>query len=485
MGKVVLQRMELKSPLTVRQGSVVPFAERHQLAQYPYEQQQQIIQRVQTPVNGLTLSSRVVLKPNTNTYINGAGSQLPPTTSINCPPTRNVFLNRAYSETPRVGYTNGYETDSGLSRSVASNAAQSFRTNNATYNQSASFNQNLVDSEQECVRAANGYTSNGYRTIGNGYRTIQTTPSRYNTNGHQSGYETDTGLIKLRQVLDQNRRTSSRLQQQQQQQLLQQQQQQQQIIPVSNGTTAYYYPTNRSMTPSFTYAYNQQNPQFISNQYALSPEPITHTQQYIVTTYPNDIETIDFIDGAEFVQQQQQQQQQQYNQGTNGVVEKITGYIAHDGRPVILNDVMDSKIQIMNNEEFNGSLLPTSQSLIIQQQIAPQAYQTNNNLNDQQQQNVNENNMNNITNNNNLDNNINGGSSIHLNGSSRDVPSRMGQQMSSNGNLASMGSINGQLSQSQQMTTQDSRRSSTNSLVGGLLQKFFTQHIQLFNYLIY
>ncbi len=458
MGKVVLQRMELKSPLTVRQGSVVPFAERHQLAQYPYEQQQQIIQRVQTPINGATLSSRVVLKPNTNTYINGTGSQVPTTTSINCPPTRNVFLNRAYSETPRVGYTNGYETDSGLSRSVTSNAAQSFRTNNATYNQSASFNQNLTDSEQECVRAANGYTTNGYRTIGNGYRTIQTTPSRYNTNGHQSGYETDTGLIKLRQVLDQNRRTSSRLQQQQQQQ----QQQQHQIIPVSNGTTAYYYPNNRSMTPSFAYAYNQQNPQFISNQYALSPEPITHTQQYIVTTYPNEIETIDFIDGAEFVSQQTQQTPQfQYSQGSNGVVEKITGYIAHDGRPVILNDVIDNKIQMMNNEEFNGSL-PTSQSLIIQQQIAPQAYQTNTNLNDRQQ---NENDVNN-----NLENNLNGGSTIQLNGSSRDVP-RIGQQASSNGNLASMSSINGQLNQSQQMIRQDSRRSSTNSLVAGLLAR--------------
>ena len=479
MGKVVLQRMELKSPLTVRQGSVVPFTERHQIAQYPYEQQQQIVQRVQTPVNGngATLSSRVVLKPNTNQYNNGVAAQLLPTTSINCPPTRNVFLNRAYSETPRVGYTNGYETDSGISRSTAANG--SYRANNSAYNQSDSFNQNLIDSE-ECVRAANGYTTNGYRTIGNGYRTIQTTPSRYNANGHQSGYETDTGLIKLRQVLDQNRRTSSRLQQQQLQQQQQQQQlqlqQQQQVIPVSNGTTAYYYPANRSMTPSFAYAYNQQNPQFISNQYALSPEPITHTQQYIVTTYPNDIETIDFIDGADFVQQQQQQQQQQqtpqfqYTQGNgNGVIEKISGYIAHDGRPVILNDVIDTNMPMMTNDEFNGSLA-TSQSMLMQQQLAPQAYQANNNsLNEQhkQQQLIIENEMNN-----NLDKNVNGGGSmLQLNGNgngSRDVPSRLGQQMSSNGNLASMGSMNGQLNQSQQQVSkQDSRRSSASSLVGG------------------
>ena len=46
MGKVVLQRMELKSPLTVRKGSVIPFG------QTISDQPQQIVQRIQTPVNG-------------------------------------------------------------------------------------------------------------------------------------------------------------------------------------------------------------------------------------------------------------------------------------------------------------------------------------------------------------------------------------------------------------------------------------------------
>ena len=343
-----------------------------------------------------------------------------PSTSISCQPTRSVFLNRAYSETPRVGYTNGYETDSG----VVKQNGHSYRTQNV-YNNANAYNQQqqFIDSD------SNGYSVNGYRTIGNGYRTVQT-PSRYNVNG-QSGYETDSGLIKLRQVLD-NRRTSSRnnipIQQVQQLPI------QQQIVPVQNG--GYYY-QNRSMTPSFAYAYQQQQQQQQQlNQYTthtsngLQHEPIT--QQYIVTTYPNDIETIDFIDGNGN-EYQSQPQQFQFTNANNGVVEKISGYISHDGRAVLLDD---QNIQ----EDFNG-LLPQSQSLIIQQQMAPSAYQTNN-------EQINSSDM--------ID--INEGSLIQM---ARDTPSRLAG-MSSVNNISGMAN---QLNQSQQLNRQDSsRRSSATSL---------------------
>jgi len=162
VGKVLLQRMELKSPLTVRQGSTVPFEHPPLNASEQLSQQQQ--RRVQTPLifhtlqndahksnNVLSSSSTVgrgILKQNYNT-LNGQP--------------RNAFLNRSYTETPKVAYTNGYETDS-------------------------------------------GYSYNRYNNTGaNSYRTIGPSTTRYLSTNHQNGYETDTGLINLRQVLDLNR----------------------------------------------------------------------------------------------------------------------------------------------------------------------------------------------------------------------------------------------------------------------------------------
>lgn len=137
VGKVVLQRMELKSPLTVRQGSVVPFEQR--APAYPDEQI--IQQRVQTP-NG-TLSRQYIDNPYNNRGIlktNGypaPNAQLEPAQA----PIRNVFLNRAYSETPRVCYTNGYETDSGVGYRQAQN-----------YNTARSYRNDVVDSDSESYR---------------------------------------------------------------------------------------------------------------------------------------------------------------------------------------------------------------------------------------------------------------------------------------------------------------------------------------------
>ncbi len=425
MGKVVLQRMELKSPLTVRQGSVIPFG------QTISDQPQQIVQRIQTPVNG------------TNQYIENNNNNVfqKPTSSINCPPTRNVFLNRAYSEAPRVGYaTNGYETDSGITRT----GQHSYRNQNVYNNANSNGHQQqqflVVDNEQEqaYLRNNNGYALSGgsYRNIGNnGYRTIQT-PLRQTS----SGYETDSGLVKLRQVLD-NRRTSSRNN-------IPIQHQQQQLVPVSNGT-AYYYPTNRSITPSFSYAYNQQS---IPNHYnssnlnvanggaTIEQQPIGHTQQYIVTTYPNDIETIDFIDNTEFVQSPVPQFQYTNGNNNNGTMEKISGYIAHDGRPILINDTNQSNIELNNN-----GLIPQSQSLIIQHQKAPYSKE-------------NKNNQTNESNNNDINTN-------------RDTPSRLAQV--SNNVTNNIGASNGQLNQSQQLVSkQDSRRSSANSLLAGNFKIF-------------
>jgi hypothetical protein len=117
--------MELKSPLTIRQGSTVPF-EQSQLALPPPPPPPPLMmpqdsflqpQRVQTP---LMTRQQYIDNPYNNRGVlrnNLVNSALPPQQlplSHAVPQQRSVFLNRAYSETPRVAYTNGYETDSGL-----------------------------------------------------------------------------------------------------------------------------------------------------------------------------------------------------------------------------------------------------------------------------------------------------------------------------------------------------------------------------------
>ncbi len=152
-------------------------------------------------------------------------------------PSRNVFLNRAYSETPRVAYTNGYETDSGLVNNNAYRSpSYSYNTTSRVYNNR---NGDLVNTESSTgVANPNLHHNHSYRTIG-----PNTSSNRYQLLNDQSGYDTDTGLIKLRQVLDTNRRAPSRNQ-----------------VPIANQSAqansgSYYYNgangLNRSITPSW------------------------------------------------------------------------------------------------------------------------------------------------------------------------------------------------------------------------------------------
>ena len=159
--------------------------------------------------------------------------------------------------------------------------------------------------------------------------------TRYQIINDQSGYDTDTGLIKLRHVLDNNRRASSRnnmpIQQQQQQ--------------APNG----YYYQNRSVTPSFAYNYNPQgqfsqipvNDARMASPFVVGPYP---TNEFIPQTQTN----IQFVDA------------------NGNVTNTLPAYVSADGRQIIVQEIDPNRIV--------SSPSPAPQSLIIQQQVAPSAY---------------------------------------------------------------------------------------------------------------
>ena len=132
IGKVVLQRMELKSPLTIRQGSAVPFEHNYNHHQHHQYQQQQQQQQSSTPP----------------VYTNGeSGRHLTQTPQPHHEvPIRSVYLNRTHSDRPTQQQqqqqqqqlaplaTNGYETDSGLANSsYNSNSAAPAAGSKVTY----------------------------------------------------------------------------------------------------------------------------------------------------------------------------------------------------------------------------------------------------------------------------------------------------------------------------------------------------------------
>jgi hypothetical protein len=203
MGKVVLQRMELKSPVTIRQPSVVPFEQQPQqqpahqsipIQYYPSNRAQTPLilnrQYVQPSPALINQNQRAVLK---STSLNRNGFNQLDQMQKQTTPQRNVYLNRTYSERPVVNgrngnvpvmYTNGYETDSALSYN--NNPTTVMNGNYRTLNQP------YVQQQQN---------NRMYRQVVPGSSTL---PRNYNLNEHQqqNGYETDSGLVKLRHVLD-------------------------------------------------------------------------------------------------------------------------------------------------------------------------------------------------------------------------------------------------------------------------------------------
>lgn len=115
LGKVMLQRMELKSPVPGRQGSAVPFEHQPKMIQYNEAGQ---VPRGQTPINQPQQQQQRYIQDNgNNVYTNGRGilkQQQQNMVQYNGQSQqRNVFLNKAYGQDPRqIAYTSGYETDS-------------------------------------------------------------------------------------------------------------------------------------------------------------------------------------------------------------------------------------------------------------------------------------------------------------------------------------------------------------------------------------
>lgn len=406
LGKVMLQRMELKSPVTIRQGSAIPFENQPKMIQY---EPQVIQQRVQTPINtgNRYFDNNVYSSHNNRGILKSQHNQNMIQYQPQQIPTRNVFLNKSYVENPRIAYTNGYETDSGIPHSYGT-----YRGNQAqTYGQHS---QIYAGDRMYAPRKTN---------IMNGYRTIGGSSSRsYTTTNDQQGYETDTGLIKLRTALD-NRRALSRndLPIQQQQQVMPHR-------PFYQG---------RSITPSFNYNYNQQmQQQYRANPYTNHINTPVQDPQFVINTYSNEIDNMDILNNGQFLDNTDfNQQYQQYNTN-NEIIENMDGdnnaaYLTEDGQQIFVNEMRVDEIP--NN--FNGTLdrhghQPISQSMIIHQQRAPSAY------------------------------------------SVRENPSRLGYTSSAT-NLSfqpQQPNLNGQLSTSQQITRQEnrpengSRRSSANSL---------------------
>ncbi len=339
LGKVMLQRMELKSPVTVRQGSCVPFEQPNNVVQYPY--------------NSSTISNRYVDNGNqvANSYHGSQNLKVNQNMIQYQPqqiPVRNAFINRAYPESSqRVTYTNGYETDSGITNGYSTYGGPG----NAYVQQSNIYN---VD---------NVYTPRKANIV-NGYRTISGSVSRGYNNEHQ-GYETDTGLMKLRTSLDNNRRALSR----NDLPIVQQQQ----IVP--NG----YYYGGRSVTPSFNYPYNQHiQQQRFNNQYTPVPDQFA-------LAYPNEFDSHDIMNtNSQYTEptgSSQDAYYQPYTEGNNNVT-----YVTEDGRQIVMTEQEAEAYQQQQNynatierqqrrqREYLNSGHPLSQSLVIQQQRAPSAY---------------------------------------------------------------------------------------------------------------
>ncbi len=118
---------------------------------------------------------------------------------------RNVFLNKSYGQDSRaLAYTNGYETDSGIPNGYETD---SIPNSYGAYRGATP--QGGYCQHSQIYNAENVYMPHtNKRNIVNGYRTIGG-PSRSYRGNNEQGYETDTGLIRLRQALD-NRRALSR-----------------------------------------------------------------------------------------------------------------------------------------------------------------------------------------------------------------------------------------------------------------------------------
>lgn len=326
--------MELKSPVTVRPtGSVVPF-ERQQ-PYVAYQQPEQVLVRgVQPPVYNTNSLNRNMSSSSSNYPYRR--QQQPQTNSATIGPTRNVFLNRAYSETPRAPYTNGYETDTGVGY---------HHPHHQVYPAS--------------------YTTIGHTNSMRVPVPVPVAPSRYQA--EQSGYDTDTGLIKLRHVLDSTK---------------------QQRAPSRNNnntsTGGYYYApaANRSVTPSFAYISQQQQqpaPTPIlrtENTFCSSPYNLVHQQQQQQQQhYNNENSPTSYLIDSNNGQQQQYLESDQYN----GLVEaSLPGYLTPNGGQYIYNE--GTNRIVLADESNNGRAVITSarspsqpQSFIISQQIAPSA----------------------------------------------------------------------------------------------------------------
>jgi len=486
--------MELKSPLTVRQGSAIPFEQQQpQAIQYtvndqPPTPQPILMSQSQTPQPGYTngtltrqqfidnpYNNRGILK--SNGMINNQGIGYPVAIQQQQqqqiqPPTRNVFLNRAYSDTPRVAYTNGYETDSGLPSYSYKPSSNPYNTTTRMYNTITANNRgDIIDQESTGVINTNN-VNNSYRTLG------PSTSARYNIINDQSGYDTDTGLMKLRHVLDNNRRASSR-----------------NNMPINQPNGYYYNNSNRSMTPLFNYQTSQQPSMKLINQdiryNSLTPDPLGNSQ-YSVGSYPvvdsNGISFINGNNGLDFVQPQQQQSQIntiQYIDSNGNITAGIPALVTADGNQIIIQELDPNMVKY--NPNLNQSMLTspspvpsstTSQaqptSLIIHQQVAPSAYSSNtltksasstNNalLKNNNTSNIKTDAIQNSTSLNQLNNNLNTVTP------SKETPTRLGISTSAT-NLAQQKQKQLNSSISQQLTNgkDDSRRASASSLSGKL-----------------
>jgi hypothetical protein len=502
--------MELKSPLTVRQGSAIPFEQQQPPAiQYtvndqPPTPQPILMSQSQTPQPGYTngtlahrqqfidnpYNNRGILK--SNGMINNQGIGYPVAIQQQQqqiqPPTRNVFLNRAYSETPRVAYTNGYETDSGL-------PSYSYKPSSNPYNTTRMYNTitannrgDIIDQESTGVINTNN-VNNSYRTLG------PSTSARYNIINDQSGYDTDTGLMKLRHVLDNNRRASSR-----------------NNMPINQPNGYYYNNTNRSMTPLFNYQSSQQPTMKLINQdvryNSLTPDPLGNSQ-YSVGSYPvvdsNGISFINGNNGVDFIQPQQQQQQPQINTiqyiDSNGnITAGIPALVTADGNQIIIQELDPNVVKY--NPNLNQSMLTspspvpsstTSQaqptSLIIHQQVAPSAYNSNTLTKSASSTNntlLKNNNISNtktdaIQNSTSL-NQLNNNNNLNAVTQNRDTPTRLGISTSAT-NLAQQKQkqLNSSISQQINNGKDDSRRASASSLSGKLFNNLIILNLFILN----
>ena len=327
--QVVLQRMELKSPLTVASNNFMETQQQqqqHQLVQYnpnieptplpltnmhhqlPHRSQTPLILNRQAYYNTNPHPNRAILK--SNSLSRNGFSHLEQQQQQQSQ--RNVFLNRAAASVSGRGtVTNGYETDSGIS---------------------------YPQQQQHQQPSSLSYRAIGHSTLPRNLNSAHYRQLTALEQQHQPISDGDGGLVKLRHVLENNRNGNSV------------------NLPLQTMPNGYYYSRNSCNSNS--------NNNATMNGHGFQ--------------IPIDSEVVRYDAG---MQQQSLMDETtiQYIDGNGNLTTGVPAFISADGRQIILKEAVDINGQaiVINNQQQLGPIRsPSISAFPPQQQQSLNGFQT-------------------------------------------------------------------------------------------------------------